>query len=253
MTNSKQYIKESYAKALEKAKIEKTSCCATNDSLDEEQGSTCCGPKIHLSRLPQIDTPSFGSTKNLAEKANIKKGEIVVDFGSGPGHDLLQAAILTGETGKAIGIDMTKEMIDHTTKLAEKMELANVVLKLGDIENVPLDDNIADVVISNCVINLTNDKKAVFKEAFRILKPGGRLVDSDMIAGVDLPLSLQKDKGAWCGCIAGALTKEGYIDAMTAAGFEDIKVNIESTSNMNWKGEKIPISSGVFTALKPID
>jgi len=146
---------------------------------------------------------------------------------------------------------MTPEMIEYSTNLAKERKLENVEVKLGDIESVPLDDNIADVIISNCVINLTSDKKKVFKEAFRILKPGGRLVDADMIADQVLPLLIKNDKDAWCGCIAGALTKEGYREAIEAAGFIDIKIDIEQTGKMNIKGNDLIIHSGILSAVKP--
>ena len=149
---------------------------------------------------------------------------------------------------------MTPEMIEYATKLAKDMSLENVEVKLGDIENVPLEDKIADVVISNCVINLTSDKQSVFKEAFRILKPGGRLVDADIIAEQELPESLKNDKEAWCGCVAGALTAEGYTEAIKAAGFIDISIDIESkqAGRIKWKDEKeYLMHSGIITAKKP--
>jgi len=224
MTDSKEVIKESYAKALEKA-TKGGSCCSPTETKNETQEDSCASSEASSPQKKEIKVPSFGSTRDLAQKAGIKEGDVVVDFGSGPGYDLTEAAKLTGKKGKAIGIDMTPEMIDYATTLAKDMSLDNVEVKLGDIENVPLDNDIADVVISNCVINLTTDKKAVFAEAFRILKPGGRLVDADIIAEQELPDSLKEDKDALCGCVAGALTAEGYTEAIKAAGFVDININ----------------------------
>ena len=253
MKDTKEFVKESYAKKLEKAKEGNTSCCS--NSVPEESSenlSSCCSSTPILSKeKPELVIPSFGSTLDLADKADLNEGDIVVDFGSGPGHDPFAAAKIIGKSGKAIGIDMTQEMIDHATAHAKKLDLDNVEVKYGEIENVPIEANYADVVISNCVINLSTDKYAVFKEAFRILKPGGRLVDSDKIANKELPESLRKNPEAWCGCIGGALTKEGYIDAIQKAGFVDIQVDIEQSNKIKWQGEDIIIHSGIIRAKKP--
>ena len=251
MGKIKETVKDSYAKKLEKAKEQSGSCC---DSKESTEKASCCDslqPKPQL-RLKD-DIPSFGCIYDLPGKADLKEGDVVVDFGSGPGHDLIRAAELIGETGKAIGIDMTEVMIENATKEIQKKGLKNAEVKLGEIENVPLDANVADVVISNCVINLSADKETTFSEAFRVLKPGGRLVDGDIIAEQILPKSFQEDREAWCNCLGGALTKEGYIDAMTKAGFVDIQIEIEQTNNVLWKGEKIKLSSGLITAKKPIN
>ncbi|NHK30286.1 MAG: methyltransferase domain-containing protein [Asgard group archaeon] len=249
MSNSKDVIKDRYAKALEKAtESEESSCCPPQEAVESEE-SSCCGSTTETKK--EVTMPSFGSSTNLAEKTNLSEGDIVVDLGSGPGYDLLSAAKIVGPNGMAIGIDFTPDMVDYATKKAEEMGLDNVTVYQGDIENLPLEDSIADVIISNCVINLTMDKQAVFNEAYRILKPGGRLVDADIIAGEELPESLRKDKDALCGCIGGALTEEGYVKKIRKAGFKDIKVDIESSNNINWKGQKIPMYSGIITATKP--
>ena len=231
MSNSKDVIKKRYAKALEKTVDEDLSCSCSEEVTDSEE-SSCCAPSSDSKPKKAIRIPSFGSTINLADKADLKEGDVVVDLGSGPGHDLFSAAKIVGPAGIAIGIDFTPEMVDYATEKAEKMGLDNVSVYQGDIENLPLEDNIADVIFSNCVINLTMDKQKVFNEAFRVLKPGGRLVDADMIASSDLPESLQKDKESWCGCVAGALTEQGYVEKIKKAGFTDVKVNIESTGKI---------------------
>jgi SAM-dependent methyltransferase len=251
MSNSKDIIKDRYAKALEKAtEGEDSSCCPPQEAAESEE-SSCCGSTTETKK--EVTMPSFGSSTNLAEKANLSEGDIVVDLGSGPGHDLLSAAKIIGPDGMAIGIDFTPDMVDYATKKAEEMGLDNVTVYQGDIENLPLEDSIADVIISNCVINLTMDKQAVFNEAFRILKPGGRLVDADIIAGEELPESLRKDEDALCGCVGGALTEEGYVKKIRKAGFKDIKVDIENTNRINWKGQNIPMYSGIITAIKPLN
>lgn len=251
MSKHKEIIKEEYAKALENAKSKGSSCCSSEDTTDQE--NSCCSSKLSLTPNVQIVIPSFGSTTNLAGKANLKTGDVVVDFGSGPGHDLIQAAKIIGKSGKAIGIDFTPEMVENATNLAKKIGLDNVVVYQGDIENVPLESNIADVIISNCVINLTNDKLAVFKEAFRILKSGGRLFESDVIAGQVFPESLKENKEALCGCIAGALTKEGYIELIKKAGFIDINIHIEQSfgKQFQWQDKEYSTYSGIITAKKP--
>ncbi len=241
MTKNKDSIKKSYAQTLKNAQTEtsKESCCSEQKT-----------PKLSLKPVQSI--PSFGCIIDLPEKAGLKEGDIVVDFGSGPGHDLIRAAEIIGSQGKAIGIDMTTEMIQNATDEIEFKGLKNAEVRLGEIENVPVEDNFADVVISNCVINLTANKSVVFKEAFRILKPGGRLVDADVIAEQDLPQSLQDDNKSWCSCIGGALTKKGYTEALKAAGFIDIKINVDHSRHTEWQGEKIKMYSGIISAVKPL-
>ncbi|MHA1557411.1 MAG: methyltransferase domain-containing protein [Candidatus Heimdallarchaeota archaeon] len=250
MTKSKEIIKKSYASALKNAqsKTTKESCCTPQNS--EESSSEQKIPKLSLKPVQSI--PSFGCIIDLPEKAGLKEGDVVVDFGSGPGHDLIRAAEIIGPQGKAIGIDMTPEMIQNATNEIEFKGLTNAEVRLGEIENVPVEDNIADVVISNCVINLTANKSVVFKEAYRILKPGGRLVDADVIAREDLPQSLQDDNKSWCSCIGGALTKKGYSEALEAVGFIDIKIEIDHSRDTEWQGEKIQLDSGIISAVKPL-
>ena len=249
MAKIKETVKDSYAKKLEKAKGQSGSCCDPKESQEE---TACCDssePKLQLRLKEEI--PSFGCVYDLPGKAGLKEGDVVVDFGSGPGYDLIRAAELVGETGKAIGIDMTEDMIRNATVEIKKKGLTNAEVKLGEIENVPLEDNVADVVISNCVINLSADKLATFSEAFRILKPGGRLVDGDVIAERSLPKSLQEDNDSWCSCVGGALTKDGYIEAITKAGFIDIQIEKDHARPITWQDERIELYSGLITAKKP--
>ena len=157
--------------------------------------------------------------------ANIQEGEVVVDIGSGGGIDVFLSANKVKQTGKVIGIDMTDEMLEKAADHAKQNGYTNVEFKKGDIEKgIPINDNVADVVISNCVINLTIDKIAAFKEIYRILKPnGGRMVISDLVTSNEVdPESANSDK--WCSCIDGALTKEHYLDSIRKAGFSDIEV-----------------------------
>jgi len=201
------------------------------------------------------DTPSFvpslGCVFSLSKKAGIKEGDVVADFGSGAGHDAFEAAGLVGDYGKVVGIDFTPEMIEAATNTARERGYGNVEFRLGDLEGVPLPDNFADVVISNCVINLTSDKKKVFSEAFRVLRPGGRIVDADEIAAKELPRSLQNDADMWCKCVGGALTERQYVKALRGAGFVDVKTTIYGSQTIQWRDREIVIKSGIIEGVKP--
>ncbi|MEA2071319.1 MAG: methyltransferase domain-containing protein [Asgard group archaeon] len=244
MDEKKKIVKEKYAEALTKAEKEKNTV--------RTEGSV-----IHSSRPEQglfsqeIMAPSFGCIYNLPAQANITKGMTVIDFGSGTGYDLIKAVRLTGPTGKVIGVDMTKEMVEKAKKNMEKMGYENVEIIYAEIEDIPLPEKIADVIISNCVINLAPDKLAVFKEVFRLLKSGGRLVDGDKIAKEPLPKSLQENTDAWCGCVSGALTEEGYKKTLQKAGFTDIQISLDKEDSFQWEGEEIMIYSGILRATKP--
>jgi SAM-dependent methyltransferase len=185
-------------------------------------------------------------------KSNMRQGEVVVDIGSGGGIDVFLSANKVKQTGKVIGIDMTDEMLEKAADHAKENGYTNVEFKKGDIEKgIPINDNAADVIISNCVINLTIDKIAAFKETYRILKPnGGRMVISDLVTSKEVdPESANSDK--WCSCIDGALTKEHYLDSIRKAGFSDIEV-LEEKLYMDG-GENIEgrlITSLVIKAVK---
>ncbi len=161
--------------------------------------------------------------------ASLKEGETVLDLGSGAGFDCFLAAKQVGERGRVIGVDMTPQMLDRARANAEEGDYSNVEFRLGEIENLPTADSSVDVVISNCVINLSPDKRRVFKEAFRALKPGGRLMVSDIVLTREIPDQIKDSIEAYIGCIAGAETKEKYLDAIKAAGFADVEVVGETT------------------------
>jgi ubiquinone/menaquinone biosynthesis C-methylase UbiE len=163
------------------------------------------------------------------ETAAIKEGEVVVDLGSGGGFDAFRASKLVGQSGLVIGVDATPEMVWRARETAKKHGSSNVEFRLGEIEHVPVDSNLAEVVISNCVINLAPDKGVVFREAYRILKPGGRLVVSDTVAECTLKVD-SKDLNAWTECVAGALPEDEYIDLIKKAGFVDIEVRGKTQS-----------------------
>ena len=162
--------------------------------------------------------------------ASLKEGEVVIDLGSGGGFDAFLAAKKVGPTGRVIGIDMIQDMIDLATKNAQKRQTTNVEFKLGDIENMPVLDNTADVIISNCVINLATNKEHVFKEAARVLKPGGRLAISDIVATSQLPESVKSDMNSYTGCIGGALEINELKAMLETAGFIHIQVLVKEDS-----------------------
>ena len=166
---------------------------------------------------------------NPVALASLKEGETVVDLGAGAGFDCFLAAGKVGGGGRVIGVDMTPEMIDRARENARKGGHSNVEFRLGEIENLPVADNQADIVISNCVINLSPDKTRVFLEAFRVLKPGGRLMVSDIVLLTALPHEIQGSIEAYVGCIAGAVKKDTYIQAIQAAGFQGVTILEETT------------------------
>ncbi|MFC1905292.1 arsenite methyltransferase [Chloroflexota bacterium] len=161
---------------------------------------------------------------NPTALASLKEGEIVLDLGSGGGFDCFLAADKVGESGRVIGIDMTAEMIEKARGNATKGDYKNVEFRLGEIENLPVADNTVDVVISNCVINLSPDKKRVYEEAFRVLKPGGRVMVSDIALLKELPAALKSNIAAYVGCVAGATTRDEYLATVAAAGFTNVEI-----------------------------
>jgi SAM-dependent methyltransferase len=154
----------------------------------------------------------------------VRPGEVVLDLGSGPGLDCFLAAERVGPQGRVIGVDMTPEMIERAQSNARRSGFHNVEFRLGDIEDLPLADDSVDLVISNCVINLSLDKPRVFREAFRVLRPGGRIVVADIVLEGELPEPLRESVEAYTGCVAGALQRDEYLAALGSAGFECVEV-----------------------------
>lgn len=213
-----------------------SSCCGPSAS------SGCCSPDIvpedmsklvgygdtELAEVPDGANLGLGCGNPVA-LASLKPGEVVVDLGSGAGFDCFLSANRVGPEGRVIGVDMTHAMLAKARKNAEKGGYANVEFRLGEIENLPVADDTADIVISNCVINLSTDKPRVFAEALRVLKPGGRLMVSDLVLTAPLPESVRRSVEAYAGCISGAMLREDYLGAMRGAGFEDVEVVSEGT------------------------
>lgn len=219
----KEFIKKIYG-SIAKGKTKsccgpKVSCCPITSNVSEKIGYT----KEELASVPQGADMGLGCGNPVA-LASLKDGETVVDLGSGGGLDVFLAAEKVGEHGRVIGIDMTEEMIEKAKENVQKVGLKNVEFKLGDIENIPLENSIADCVISNCVINLAEDKQNVFNEAFRVLKPGGRLMVSDIVLTIDLPEKVLKSAEMYAGCISGALRKTEYLGKIRNAGFKDVNI-----------------------------
>ena len=186
---------------------------------------------------------------NPVALASLKKGEVVLDLGSGAGFDAFLAANQVGETGRVIGVDMTPEMLEAARGNAEKGGYKNVEFRLGEIENLPVDDSSIDVIISNCVINLSPDKAAVFKEAYRALKPGGRLMVSDIVLLGELPESVRNSPEAYVSCIAGASMKSDYMKMIKNAGFKNVKA-VNSPELRKAKEDKQVIFSIKVQAIK---
>jgi len=227
-----------------------TSCCGPAAQAPQSGvASCCCGPVADLasSPLPEADLGlSCGDPLTFAE---VRPGDVVLDLGSGAGRDAFTAAVLTGPQGSVIGVDMTPEMLAlarrNAAKLAMARGLVNVEFRQGYIEALPVDDASVDLVISNCVINLSPDKPQVFREAFRVLKPGGRLVVSDIVLNRALPAELLNDAALYSACLSGALLRDDYLGAIRAAGFAPVEVLTErqyEASDLN--GDPITVHAG---------
>ena len=232
-------VRQKYARAI----TQKTSCCGVSPA-------GCCGgssdqaTKIitgDLYRPDEVDglpenvvVASFGCG-NPTALAELIPGEVVLDLGSGAGLDVLLSARRVGPAGKAYGLDMTDEMLAEARANQARAGINNVEFLKGHIEEIPLPDNTVDVIISNCVINLSADKDRMLKEAYRVLKPGGRLAVSDIVLTRPLPEKVQQDLNAWAGCIAGALLEQEYRDKLTAAGFT--RISVETTREYDLAGQ----------------
>jgi len=219
----KKHVKKHYAE-LAKG----TSCCDV---------PTCCYPSSRtsfakmigysdeeLEGLPDSVISTVAGCGNPTALADLREGEVVLDLGSGGGIDAFLAAKKVGPKGKVIGVDMTEEMVQLAKENAEKMRAENVEFRLGEIENLPLEDEMVDVIISNCVINLSPNKDKVFREAFRVLKPGGRLLISDIVTQGELPNEIRENLEMWAACVAGALDEKVYLQKIMDAGFEKVEV-----------------------------
>jgi SAM-dependent methyltransferase len=221
----KQVVKERYGQAATRVQSGRTSCCGggsaaascdpiSSNLYSEEEGAA----------IPETAMLASLGCGNPTALAKLNPGETVLDLGSGGGIDVLLSARRVGPAGKAYGLDMTDEMLALARENQKKAGVENVEFLKGEIESIPLPDNSVDVIISNCVINLSADKDKVFREAFRVLKPGGRLAVSDILVRGDVPPQIQRSLELWAGCIAGALRDTDYVSKVKAAGFQAVEV-----------------------------
>jgi len=220
----KQSVKEKYASISRNSGSE--SCCGPSECCSSDQGVDYTIFSDDYSELEGYNPDAdLGLGCGLpTEFAKMKPGDTVVDLGSGAGNDAFVARQVVGESGKVIGLDMTEEMIQRSTLNAIKLKYDNVDFVLGDIEEMPLDDSIADVVVSNCVLNLVPDKEKAFAETYRILKPGGHFSISDIVIAGDLPDAIKEDAEMYAGCVAGAIDKDEYLGIVKNSGFENITI-----------------------------
>jgi SAM-dependent methyltransferase len=208
------------------AKTESSSCgcgCCTPPNAGKSISEQIGYSKTELSSVPEGADLNLGCGNPVA-LASLKEGETVVDLGSGGGLDCFLAAKKVGAKGKVIGVDMTAEMLERARANCKKSGYGNVEFRLGEIENLPIADNTADIIISNCVINLSPNKQRVFNEAYRVLKPTGRLMISDMVVLGEIPQKIRNSILAYVGCIAGAENKDDYLGKIKQAGFQKIRV-----------------------------
>lgn len=221
----KKDIKKTVRKAYGKIAEKNTGCgCGGGCCPDTKELTNSIGySKKELNSIPDDANLELGCGNPVA-LAELKEGEIVLDLGSGAGIDCFLAAKKVGPKGKVIGIDMTPEMIRKAENNAKKAGMLNTEFKLGDIENLPVDDNSINVIISNCVINLSPDKEKVFQEIHRVLKPGGKVTISDMALLKQLPVNIEKNIKAYVGCVSGAILIDKYKAIMNSAGFKRVKI-----------------------------
>ena len=246
----KEAVRESYGNVAKAGGISTgnsptTSCCGPSDgSAETNAAATCCGgPDVTPEQMSAVMGYSKEDIASVIQGANmglgcgnpvalasLKPGETVVDLGSGGGFDCFLAAKQVGETGQVIGVDMTPEMITKARKNADKTGTENVEFRLGEIEHLPVADNSTDLIMSNCVINLSPDKLQVYREAYRILKPGGRLSISDVLATANLPDEVQKNLALVAACVGGAATFEDTEKILKEVGFQKIKIKANDNS-----------------------
>jgi len=226
--NIKSIVREKYGEAAKRAARGQASACCGSSPASAIEG---CDPitanlygEAEAGAVPEAALRASLGCGNPTALAKLAPGEIVLDLGSGGGIDVLLSARRVGPTGKAYGLDMTDEMLTLAEENKRKSGLTNVEFLKGEIENIPLPDNSVDVIVSNCVINLSGDKDRVLREAFRVLRPGGRFAISDVIVRGEVPDQLRKSMELWVGCVAGALTDMQYQQKLSAAGFDSIDI-----------------------------
>ncbi len=253
----KKAVRENYGRVAKQSGSCCTSSCCGQTSIPliaeyasrpEEASSKVGYTEEEMHSVPSGSNLGLGCG-NPTALASIKEGETVLDLGSGAGFDCFLAANKVGPTGKVIGVDMTPEMIEKARANAAKAGYKNVEFRQGEIENLPVDDDTIDLIISNCVINLVPDKKKAFREAFRVLRPGGRLMVSDMVLLKELPKAVRESVEAYVGCISGAELKDRYLEAIKRAGFKDVSLVDESVITLDYLAND-PIGQAVLEHVK---
>ncbi|MFL5922241.1 MAG: arsenite methyltransferase [Gaiellaceae bacterium] len=219
----REQVRERYAEAARTVTTGGSGCCGDSGSADFGESLYSAGQRGELPDAAALASLGCGNPTAVAE---LREGEVVLDLGSGGGIDVILSAKRVGQTGVAYGVDMTDEMLALAQQNAREAGVTNVHFLKGEIENVPLPAESVDVVISNCVINLSTDKAAVLAETARVLKPGGRLGISDIVAEDRLSPAERAERGSWCGCVAGALSRAEYVAGLEAAGFEGVSVEL---------------------------
>lgn len=235
MKIKKDEIKKQVRKRYAGAATRKASCCTPSPCCGGEAGSDKKSESLEvgytsedLAKVPEESNLGLGCG-NPAALAGLKKGETVLDLGAGAGIDCFLASNKVGPSGRVIGVDMTPEMIDRARENARKNGYTNVEFRLGEIENLPAADNSVDVIISNCVINLSPEKDRVFREALRVLKPGGRMLVSDLVLSKPLPKILRESAEVYAACVAGAMLRSDYLGEIETAGFGRVEVVSETS------------------------
>ena len=227
----KELVRQKYSEiALQNKEDNQASCC----------GATCCSTEVYnimSEEYTQLDGYNPNADLGLGcglptQFAKIKKGDVVIDLGSGAGNDAFVARAETGETGKVIGVDFSEAMLNKARTNADKLGFNNVEFRFGDIEKMPVTANTADVIVSNCVLNLVPNKDAVLKDIYRVLKPGGHFSISDIVLIGTLPAGLQKSAEMYSGCISGAIQKDDYLELIKKNGFENISIQKEKVISL---------------------
>ena len=242
-SDQKAIVKESYAQIARSFGTCSCGSCGCNSNKTVQRQSGQLGySEEEMDQVPEGSNLGLGCGNPVAI-ASLKSGDVVLDLGSGAGFDAFLAARKVGKTGKVFGVDMTDEMLDKAKENTKKGNYTNVEFRKGDIEALPIDNNTIDVVISNCVINLAPNKEKVFKEIYRVLKPGGRLMVSDVVLIKPLPEELKNDKELLTGCVAGAILKQDYIKLLKKVGFSKLTIHKETPAFLEDYGLSITFSA----------